>query len=399
MKKRYVYVLIIVAICGLLVIVFSGKERSNIKTMAKGSDAVSVVGKRSVTQLTEEKKSDSHTSPTVVISNGVFVVDTREKLVYGTPGMEKYRAGDQRQAAIDGAEAKVTLHVVDTEGKEVSDAFVSLTFAFRQKNKPQIGLTDSNGLFVAQGTLTDDIIYRVSKTGYYETFDRFFMAKAATRCVENGRWIPWNPTLQVTLKEIRKPIPMYVKCFEGALSKNVETGFDCIVGDFLMPHGKGKTADFIFRYTSECTVWHDGNMTNRLDIVAPPDGGLMQESKNVFSLLVSAYNAPVGGYLPQITYSLKRTESKISEQMKLDESEYLVFLSRVEKDPLGKIREQKFGKIYAILYGENPDKKNSGVIRFTYYFNPMPNDRNLEFDGKNNLFSPAQEEPFIPNER
>ena len=28
-----------------------------------------------------------------------------------------------------------------------------------------------------------------------------------------------------------------------------------------------------------------------------------------------------------------------------------------------------------------------GVLRFTYYYNPKANDRNLEFDPKKNLFS------------
>jgi hypothetical protein len=38
------------------------------------------------------------------------------------------------------------------------------------------------------------------------------------------------------------------------------------------------------------------------------------------------------------------------------------------------------------------------MVSFTYYLNPTPNDRNLEFDGKNNLFKDPEslEEVYNP---
>lgn len=390
MKKRYVHVLIIAAICGLLAVVFSGKESLNAKPAAKVSSLFTTVGKRPVTQLTDEKKSETHTPPTVVISNGVFVVDTREKLVYGTPTMEKYRAGDQQQAALHGAEAKVTLRVVDTEGKAVTEASVNLTFAFRQKNKPLIGLTDSNGLFVAQGTLTDDIIYRVSKIGYYETFDRFFMAKAATRCVENGRWIPWNPVLQVTMKEIRKPIPMYVKKVECKLPKyDVPIGFDFKVGDWVAPYGKGLISDMTLTYSE--TEREDSLCKYDFKVTFPsPSGGAYIQKKDLYSILGSANEATSEGYSPSRSFVYERTDSKIIQDVRVTSDDCLVFRSRTETDELGVLQKANYGKIYGPLkFADGRDRE----VVFTYYFNPTPNDRNLEFDGKNNLFNPKWNEP------
>lgn len=344
-------------------------------------------------------KASPDTSTMLVVSNGVVVVDNREQLKIGSDALEEYQQ-EMKRVAIFGARAKVTLHVVDQDGNDVTNADVNIHFSCNgRENKPIKGKTDAKGYFTAADRLTGEIIYIVTKEGYYRTRTVFWLMQRDIRSFENGRWIPWNPTLQVTLKAVRKPIPMVAKKFEGALPKNEEIGFDCMTGDLLAPYGKGKTEDFKFKYTSECRVWYDGNMTNRLDIIVPSQGGLMQRKKDDYSLLISTHEAPVDGYLSQVTYSLKRTEAKIIEQIDLPESEYLLFSSRVKKDHLEKIHEQNFGKIYSILYGENPDKKNSGVIRFTYYFNPTPNDRNLEFDGKNNLFAPDHEDPFIPNER
>lgn len=389
MKKTHVFMLIIITVCGLLAVVFRGKERTREKITAEGSVRISTTDK-SEAALPSIKKADADTPPTVVISNGVFVVDTREKLVYGTPAMEKYRAGDQRQAAINGAEAKVTLHVVDTEGKEVPDASVNLTFAFRQKNKPLTGLTDSNGLFVAQGTLTDDIIYRVTKAGYYETFDRFFLEKAATRCLENGRWIPWNPMVEVVLKEKRKPISMYVKKVEFKFPENVQKmGYDFLVGDWVAPHGKGITADMFYVYEAERT--DRDNYDLKLTLAFPDTGnGCYMKKKEEFSTLVSKHEAYGDNYSSNMAFRIQRIDGRYVTEERITENDYLVFRTRGLFDEKGKIASAQYGKIYGPLGVPGSINRK---FSFTYYFNPTPNDRNLEFDGKNNLFKPKWNEP------
>jgi hypothetical protein len=378
--KKYLFGVAVIILCIACVI---GLRKSDLPEAEKMNVSGKPTAEMEPLTVAAEQKS-VQTPPPIVLTNGLIVDDTRENLVIGTEAYKQYQL-ERKQVRYDGADAKVTFHVVDQDGNDVTNADVSVLFCFHSRNKPVVGKSDEKGFFVAADRLTEDVIYEVSKKGHYRTFSKFWFMKSDTRCVQNGRWIPWNPTFLVTLKEMRKPIPMVAKTFEGALPKNEEIGFDCIVGDLLMPYGIGKTADFKFQYTSECTVWYDGNMTNRLDIIVPSPGGLIQRRKDDYSVLISDYEAPVDGYLSQLTYSLKRTEAKIIEQIDLPESEYLVFSSRVETDPQGSPRKQHFGKIYKLFYGENPDKKNSGVVRFTYYFNATPNDRNLEFDGKNNL--------------
>lgn len=64
-----------------------------------------------------------------------------------------------------------------------------------------------------------------------------------------------------------------------------------------------------------------------------------------------------------------------------------MFRVRTVLDDEGNIVSARYGKIYGpIEYGES-DSGSGGKIRFTYYLNPTPNDRNVEFDPEQNLFT------------
>ena len=62
----------------------------------------------------------------------------------------------------------------------------------------------------------------------------------------------------------------------------------------------------------------------------------------------------------------------------------LCFRVRTKYDDKGKVVEAFYGKIYGdIAMGWSYQGVSSAS--FLYYFNPTPNDRNLEWDRKNNL--------------
>ena len=72
---------------------------------------------------------------------------------------------------------------------------------------------------------------------------------------------------------------------------------------------------------------------------------------------------------------------------RLGDSEYLVFRVRTVLDDKGNIISARYGKIYGpIEYGDS-DSNQGGRVSFTYYLNPMDNDRNLEFDPSRNLLA------------
>ena len=70
--------------------------------------------------------------------------------------------------------------------------------------------------------------------------------------MQNGRWEPWNPVVEVVLKPILNSVPMYVKKVEwlNVPKPGEEAGYDLVAGDWVAPHGKGSVSDFIFKIDS-----------------------------------------------------------------------------------------------------------------------------------------------------
>ncbi len=92
--------------------------------------------------------------------------------------------------------------------------------------------------------------------------------------------------------------------------------------------------------------------------------------------------APLDGYEPILT---KRAYNTVAEPLRTevrDDANYF-FRVRTEKDADGNIVSALYGKIAGdFRFVPHVRKK----LSFTYYLNPEPNDRNLEFDLEQNLF-------------
>ncbi len=165
---------------------------------------------------------------------------------------------------------------------------------------------------------------------------------------------------------------------------------------------RNENADFYLTYESvippNAVTLHDWSfLTNSLSLVAAEAGGFVTHKKDSFSKLVTHYEAPENGYAHVINYEMRRTHDKIFLNERLDESEYLFFKTRVRRKPEDD-EEACYGKIYELVFSEHYAETNKAKIKMAYYFNPTPNDRNLEFDGKNNLFKPDWRDTSWPRE-
>ncbi len=97
-------------------------------------------------------------------------------------------------------------------------------------------------------------------------------------------------------------------------------------------------------------------------------------------------------FAPEIGYTNRwslygfetETESSYSENAKRGNLNYL-YRVRTKKDETGKIISAHYGKIRGPIKFGAYAKATS--LSITYYFNPTPLDRNMEFDPKQNLFS------------
>lgn len=288
-----------------------------------------------------------------------------------------------------GAEGEITLRVLDSSGLPVRAADVNAGFYNPHMcGQAAEGKTDANGCFIAAGIPVEDMRYSIKKEGYYNTEGTYVFNQFQRESpVKDGRWQPWNPTISVVLKERRRPIAMYAKRVDAIIPlRGGPVGFDVEAGDWVAPHGRGKEADLFFAYSS--IIQDTWTFSNQLVIACRNEmNGLYRADKQLWSDFRSTYEADTDGYRPQFVFSLASTMERLLTDERLKDASYLMFRVRTVLDDEGNIVSARYGKIYGpIEYGES-DSGSGGKIRFTYYLNPTPNDRNVEFDPEQNLFT------------
>ena len=286
-----------------------------------------------------------------------------------------------KHAVTFGARGKVTIHVVDSNGKDVPGAAVQGGFYNNGKSGYEIKeKTGVSGRVTLENDCTGDLNFWVEKEGYYRTSNRYWFFKNGFDCVKRGRWLPWNPTLRVMLKEKRAPVSLSITQIESFLPVREPTGFDCVKGDWTQPHGKGDTADITFYYDStgnDTRSFH----TNHLTITASNGGGFQVLRGDTFSKFRSVYDAPEDGYTDTIECWYERTPSTIVRNSKIAENEYIVFRICRSQGASDSSPIFRYGKIYNFRHGESVGKKGYGYAIFKHFFNPNPGDRTLEAAG------------------
>ena len=286
--------------------------------------------------------------------------------------------------------AKVTARVVNESGMPIIGANIHFAFATATSSTqvaPVQGLTDDSGEFVAEGHCGGMLGSRVTKDGYYES------AVNIPKFVDlqDGKWQPWNPTAMTVLRPIGKLVALYAKRVQTQIpALDKPCGYDLEAGDWVMPYGKGMKKDFIFTIHKDVRGMQDYDAQGELTFVNPLDG--LQDVPKP-AVAYSEYKwerqASENGY--EAKFQLRNTwfpsgsgKKPIRSFKKETEWEGYFFRVRtVEQD--GKIVSAHYGKIRGGIEIE-PRETPTCTIIFTYYFNPTPNDRNLEWDTKKNLF-------------
>ena len=290
--------------------------------------------------------------------------------------------------ARDGADAMLTFHVVDATGQSVPDALFHAEFIFNEESFTEMnGKTDKNGMFVAKGKTSFEVNYVVQKDEYYQTSTTYKFNKQQGDDVKNGKWTQWNPMVKVTLKEKRNPIPMYAQGITIKLpEKGKSFGVDFKVGDLVKPYGMGEHADLLVMCNIE-ERGHFFDMKAELFVTAVhPDEGIIINTADNGSQLRSSHEAQESGYEPKYYLVEDRTAEKVLQKIEFTQTEYLTFRSRIVRDNEGEIISSHYGKITAVEYGRFNARSSDARVSFTYYFNPTPNDRNIEYDPDENLF-------------
>ncbi len=154
--------------------------------------------------------------------------------------------------------------------------------------------------------------------------------------------------------------------------------FDLEVGDWVAPHGKGKSSDFTFNITTGSDPSHaDYSLT-----FPNLNDGIMEFkfTDDTHPNFNWPYVAPESGYLNEIKkYKTYKTPSHPETNLKRDAINY-IFRVRTQTDEKGKITSACYGKIKGDI-----DLTTTGQLQFEYWFNPVPNQKSLEYNGKNIL--------------
>jgi hypothetical protein len=302
----------------------------------------------------------------------------------------------------------VQLRVVDERGFPVPDAKAKIIFVMilNGTDDARVGSTGKDGAFSASGRGENSVMVKVTKEGHYD---------AQIERLEKDK----DHSLTVVMPRVVNPIPLYAattsteKYSRGIRIPEQDKwlGFDLEAGDWVAPHGKGEVTDIRFKFRNEFKgysstgkslerayelskksyavrreEWTEekfrltaGKWDAELEISFPGEKEGLIEVKEQFlpySQMKMPHQAATDGYAPARRYTAK-TYSQAPTR-----NDVGFFLrTRVKLGEQGNIVSAHYSKVMGDFH-----VAATGGITFTYYFNPMPNDRNLEFDPKRNLF-------------
>ena len=333
-----------------------------------------------------------------------------------------------------GGRASFSVLAIDSEtglpipGIKIEGAFLNFQKGWNEsaKDNDVDAITKQNGVAKLSGNTEKGIGgYRIyNNPGYYnmEWTQIKFSEQSMFRL---GRWLPTDIVSTARLDRVINPVPLYVKTarkkyreanvrnytvwkkHQGLSAtnnvpviKDISFSFDMIKGEWLPPHGNGEYEDIRFTFNETVLGWikgrgYDGTyMTKkyRVDVVVamPGEGNGVVEMPSSEGVGIKIRTVPSNGYSNNILRWKGWFGGGDGIKTDCDKNRNYAFRIRTKYDASGNIESAYYGKIY----GDFNIKDVEGV-EFLYYLNPTPNDRNLEWDMKNNL-CPTQERIHNP---
>lgn len=304
---------------------------------------------------------------------------------------------------------RLTVRVLTEEGEPLENADVHVAIEnfndFKDGSNDIRGKTDKAGKFSAEGVGRPVATIVVEHEGYYWSRKEYGNWEKFEEARNTGNYVPWDPVIDFTLRKIGKPIPMIVRlggsdAIRTSPVPGKECGFDLYVGDWVAPHGKGKIPDMLITLALREENDVDGAVGAEIRFDNEEDGLVpIMEITVPESLLKYPRIAPANGFEVKVVkppYIMPVSGAELAA-----EPVGYFFRIRTQKDKsTGKIVSAFYGKIVAqsglrrpsdnpfLLHRNsysNHGRKLEPGVEFSYYLNPTPNDRNLEYDQRSNL--------------
>lgn len=273
---------------------------------------------------------------------------------------------------------ELQVKVVGEDGKPVENAEVVVSYIGYGPPTRINGETDQNGVFVSRSEAPKlRIELEVSKAGYYKSLFRHQLGNSLVKDTE-GEY-------KLILRKIVKPVAMYAKKVNMVFpALGEEYGFDFEAGDWVKPHGKGNRADvfFLAEKTFKDMFRYKGTVTARFS--GKKDGLLIDPTKILGSVFLSAKKAPLEDVYTQSSQIMR---GKFADKNELNTPLHN-YVFRARSEVRGKeIVKANYGRILGGMFvAAGSNDPNAIAVRFSYYFNPEVNDTSLEFARRENLF-------------
>ena len=281
---------------------------------------------------------------------------------------------------------KVVYHILSEDGNPVTNVVVKTTTERDRLNISWTKPIKMKTWTVSSGNDGRAISDFTCHSGYFEvevSADGFYPERLrdqyfATRLNSSNTgqiFEERNKELSITLRRIVNPVTMVVHRFPERTfpRRSGEFGFDLERCDWTAPFGAGRVADINLTYNLVLT--NDGERCSGL-LSFNGSGGAYKLKKYKNTSFVSAYEADSNAIyrteFPFSSYCSYKDSGDYGAVRVAEGDEYLVFRTRVVKDEKGNIVSANYGKIYGAI-------RTVGFFGAkAIYFNPTPNDVNME---------------------
>ena len=201
--------------------------------------------------------------------------------------------------------------------------------------------------------------------------------------VVNGKWQPFEANLIIVLRRVQNPTALKIGNGNFVLTKqlNYWLGFDIQKHDFVRPHGTGEVTDFEVKIDWN-GKWYPDYTGMGIELrFSTPYSGFYKLPVNPASKFKGPYSADAEkAFCQKAAFDEQVVNPTQRIRHPFDENKCWVVRSRCKVDEMGKLISANYSVIYKISFCGKYDGK--GGVRITGFFNPTPNDTNLEPGGK-----------------
>ena len=282
-----------------------------------------------------------------------------------------------QEAQRKGAKAKLIYKIVDDEGTPITNTTVYGQWQndYPRKTWKETFVTDANGEFIAKDKVGGRFGFYVKEDGYYlsSTGVDFHWREGVSPLVKDGKWQPYGEYRTLVVKRKKNPVAMASLHYTpiAVPATNVWVGIDLESFQWTRPYGNGEHDDMLLRFNYKkhdryAVQW----ATMEVSFTNNQYAGFYVLPQDAYSEMKSPYHATTNAVFLQTHTFRQEFFNKYVDA--IGNGDCMIFRTRSRVDNKGNLISAHYGKIYGLW-------EFSDVIRIRdVFFNPNPNDTNLE---------------------